>query len=94
MTEISVASAGGSTRAGASILAMVDPTQGDAVTPLLEEHLALSGRRFKCVRNHTAWDASPQLRSQPVLPPAFSEGARCLEALGLTLDVGACHPQM
>ena len=101
MTEVAMASEGGSTRACAGIVGLVDLTLGDAVAPLLEEHVALSGGRFKGVRNRTAWDASPAVRSNLVSPPPgplgtpeFREGAKRLAALGLTLDVWAYHPQL
>lgn len=83
------------------IVGMVDLTLGDAVAPLLEAHCAVAGRRFKGVRNRTAWHVSPEVRSNLVTPPpgplalpGFADGVRVLARMGLTLDVWAYHPQM
>jgi len=101
MTRIAEAAAGAPTRACAGIVGLVDLTLGDRVASLLEEHMALAGGRFRGVRNRTAWDASPMIRSNlespppgPLPLPAFREGARRLAALGLTLDIWAYHPQL
>ena len=91
----------GSTRACAGIIGMVDLTLGDRVETLLAAHQAIAGPRFVGVRNRTAWNASPEVRSNLVTPPpgplehpAFVAGARRLAALGLTLDVWAYHTQL
>ncbi|MBX9749149.1 MAG: amidohydrolase family protein [Roseococcus sp.] len=101
MTRIAEAAAGRSTQACAGIVGLVDLTLGDRVTPLLEEHVAIAGGRFRGVRNRTAWNASPAIRTNLEAPPpgplpltAFREGARRLAAMGLTLDVWAYHPQL
>ena len=101
MTRMAEAAEGGRTRACAGIVGLVDLTLGDRVTPLLEEHVAIAGGRFRGVRNRTAWDASPLVRSNlespppgPLPLPALREGARRLAAMGLTLDVWAYHPQL
>ncbi|MDB5412207.1 MAG: amidohydrolase [Rubritepida sp.] len=104
ITSIAVASEADKstpTLACAGIIGMVDLTLGERVTPLLEEHVAISGGRFVGVRNRTAWNPSPEVRSNlespppgPLAHPAFHDGARQLGKLGLTLDVWAYHPQM
>ncbi|TCH96184.1 amidohydrolase [Roseococcus sp. SYP-B2431] len=101
MTEVAKAAEAGRTRACAGIVGLVDLTLGERVTPLLEEHVAVSGGRFKGVRNRTAWDPSPRVRTNlevpppgPLNDPAFQEGARRLGELGLTLDVWAYHAQL
>ncbi|WP_421993749.1 amidohydrolase family protein [Roseococcus sp.] len=101
MTELAKATETSRTRACAGLVGLVDLTLGDRVTPLLEEHVALSGGRFKGVRNRTAWDASPRVRSNlevpppgPLNDPVFKDGAKRLGELGLTLDVWAYHPQL
>jgi len=101
MTRVAEAAAGAATHACAGIVGLVDLTLGDRVTPLLEEHVALAGGRFRGVRNRTAWDASPAIRTNlespppgPLPLPAFREGARRLAAMGLTLDIWAYHPQL
>jgi len=101
MTAIAKAAEQERTRACAGIVGLVDLTLGDRVKPLLEEHVAVSEGRFKGVRNRTAWDASPRVRSNlevappgPLANPAFREGARRLGEMGLTLDVWAYHAQL
>lgn len=101
MTRVAEAAEAGPTRACAGIVGLVDLTLGDRVAPLLEEHVALAGGRFRGVRNRTAWDASPLVRSNlespppgPLPLPEFRVGARRLAAMGLTLDVWAYHPQL
>lgn len=101
MTALAQAAETEKTRACAALVGLVDLTLGDRVTPLLEEHVALSGGRFKGVRNRTAWDPSPRVRSNleiappgPLADPAFREGAKRLGELGLVLDVWAYHPQL
>ncbi|UPY37982.1 amidohydrolase family protein [Sediminicoccus sp. KRV36] len=101
MTRVAEAAETATTRACAGIVGLVDLTLGDRVVPLLEEHVAIAGGRFRGVRNRTAWDAAPNIRSNlespppgPLPLPAFREGARRLAAMGLTLDVWAYHPQL
>lgn len=101
MARVAEAAAGGAMGACAGIVGLVDLTLGDRVTPLLEAHVATAGGRFRGVRNRTAWDAAPAIRSNlespppgPLGLPAFHAGARRLAAMGLTLDVWAFHPQM
>ena len=91
----------GPMRACAGIIGMVDLTLGDRVAPLLEAHRAIAGPRFVGVRNRTAWNASPEIRSNLVTPPpgpledpAMVAGAKRLAAMGMTLDVWAYHPQL
>lgn len=101
MARLAEQSATRATLACAGIIGMVDLTLGDRVVPLLEEHVAISAGRFRGVRNRTAWDPSPEVRSNlespapgPLARPEFQEGARRLAKLGLTLDVWAYHPQL
>ncbi|PZW39294.1 putative TIM-barrel fold metal-dependent hydrolase [Humitalea rosea] len=101
IAQASAADLASPTRACAGIIGMVDLTLGDRVTPLLEAHAAIAGGRFRGVRNRTAWDPSPEVRSNlespppgPLANPAFHQGAARLVALGLTLDVWAYHPQL
>ncbi len=91
----------GRNRPCAGIIGYVDLTLGDRVTPLLEAHVAVAGKRFVGIRNRTAWHPSPAIRSNLVTPPPgplehpnFHAGARRLAAMGLTLDVWAYHPQL
>lgn len=101
MAAVAEAAEGSATRACAGIVGLVDLTLGDRVEPLLEEHVVAAGGRLRGVRNRTAWDASPLIRSNlespppgPLALPEFRAGARRLAAMGLTLDVWAYHPQL
>ncbi len=101
---IAAASASGSygpLRACAGIVGFVDLTLGDRVAPLLEAHLAAARSRFRGVRNRTAWDPSPEVRSNllgpppgPLRDPQFIEGARRLATYGLVLDIWAYQTQL
>lgn len=91
----------GSIRACAGIVGMVDLMLGDAVTPLLEQHIQAGGERFRGIRNQTAWHERPEINSNPVPPregllsePAFRLGASRLQKYGLSLDVWAYHTQL
>jgi L-fuconolactonase len=83
------------------IVGMVDLTLGEAAGAVLEKHVAAAGRRFKGVRNRTAWHPSPEIRSNlvsaapgPLEHPDFVTGARVLGRMGLTLDIWAYHTQL
>ncbi len=91
----------GTARLCDGIVGMVDLTLGDAAEAVLEKHVAAAGRRFKGVRNRTAWHPSPEIRSNLVTPPPgplehpdFIKGAKVLARMGLTLDVWAYHTQL
>ncbi|WP_424814686.1 amidohydrolase family protein [Roseococcus sp. YIM B11640] len=101
MAGLAEEAARGRTRACAGIVGLVDLTLGDRVAPLLEEHVAAGRGHFRGVRNRTAWDASPRVRSNLETPPpgplglpSFREGAKRLGEMGLTLDIWAYHPQL
>lgn len=91
----------GPIRACAGIVGMVDLMLGDAVAPLLEKHIQAAGRRFRGIRNQTAWHERPEINSNPVPPrkgllsePAFLRGAARLRDYGLSLDIWAYHTQL
>jgi L-fuconolactonase len=91
----------GPIRACAGIVGMVDLMLGDAVAPLLEQHIRAGGERFRGIRNQTAWHELPEINSNPVPPrrgllsePAFLRGAGRLREYGLSLDVWAYHTQL
>jgi predicted TIM-barrel fold metal-dependent hydrolase len=91
----------GPMRACAGIVGFVDLTLGDRVAPLLEAHVARAGPRFRGVRNRTAWDPAPEVRSNLLVPPPgpledprFIDGARELARQGLVLDVWAYQSQL
>ncbi len=81
------------------IVGNVDLTLGAATQPVFEQHLAVSGGRFRGVRFTTAWDASERITSQVATPgllldTAVVAAARVMAALELALDVWVYHPQL
>jgi predicted TIM-barrel fold metal-dependent hydrolase len=91
----------GSFRACAAIVGSCDLMAGDRIEPVLDRMAAAGGRRFRGIRNQTAWHQDPAIATNPVPPvkgllleAAFREGVRRLGARGLTLDVWAYHTQL
>ncbi|KQR29985.1 amidohydrolase [Rhizobium sp. Leaf155] len=91
----------GSFRACAAIVGSCDLTAGDRIEPVLDRMASAGGRRFRGIRNQTAWHQDPAIATNPVPPvkgllleAAFREGVRRLGARGLTLDVWAYHTQL
>ena len=90
----------GPVRVAAAIVGYVDLTLGDRVRPLLEQHMAASGR-LAGIRQPLAWDADASL-----LNPAygtfegladstvFRHGLGVLQALGLSFEIWAFYPQL
>jgi predicted TIM-barrel fold metal-dependent hydrolase len=91
----------GPTRLCDAIVGGADLTLGDAVAPVLEAMMAVSGGRLRGIRNPVAWHEDPAVRSSPAQPPrglmrepAFQRGAAMLARYGLSLDVWAYHSQL
>jgi L-fuconolactonase len=81
----------------AAIVGFADLTAGEAVMPLLEEHIAAGRGRFRGVRHICAWDASPVFKSADrglLLDPEFRRGFACLKRYGLSFDAWQYHPQL
>ena len=83
----------GETRAAAGIVGHADLTQGDAVTAVLEAHIAAGGGRFRGIRYSVSWDASDQVRNAFTHPPeslyldaTFRQGFARLAPLGLSFE--------
>ncbi|MDE0365150.1 MAG: amidohydrolase family protein [Gammaproteobacteria bacterium] len=93
------AEAAGGTRVAAAIVAYADLRLGKAVRPVLEAHLAASGR-FRGIRQSGAWDGSGEIPTHSIAPPglyrdaAFREGFACLVDLDLCFDAWLFHPQL
>jgi predicted TIM-barrel fold metal-dependent hydrolase len=90
----------GATRACAAIVGNVDLQLGDRAQAALEAHLAVSGGRFKGIRNVSAWHASG-LRATSANPPPgllldaeFRRGFAALARLGLSFDAWMVHTQL
>jgi predicted TIM-barrel fold metal-dependent hydrolase len=77
----------------------VDLTLGRAVEPILEQHIAASGGRFRGVRISSGWHADEKVGNvteQPnlLIDPRVSEAAAVLSRMGLSLDCWLYHPQL
>lgn len=77
----------------------VDLTLGEAVEPLLHQHIEAAGGRFRGVRLSSGWDADEKIHN--VAPePGLLVDARVLQAatvlsrMGLSLDSWLYHPQL
>ena len=88
-------------RAGACdvMFGNVDLTLGRAVEPILEQHIAASGGRFRGVRISSGWHADKKIGNvteQPnlLIDPRVSEAAAVLSRMGLSLDCWLYHPQL
>ena len=88
-------------RAGACdvMFGNVDLTLGSAVEPILEQHIAASGGRFRGVRISSGWHADEKVGNvteQPnlLIDPRVSEAAAVLSRMGLSLDCWLYHPQL
>ena len=89
----------GPSRACAAMFGNVDMTLGSAVAPLLEQHIALSGGRFKGVRYSTGWDPAPEIHNvapaaNMLADPRVREAVAVLDRMGLSLDLWLYHPQL
>ncbi len=89
----------GATQACAVMFGNVDMTLGAAVEPLLEQHIAASGGRFRGVRYSTGWDADERIRN--VAPDAHMladgrvrQAVTVLTRMNLALDSWVYHPQL
>ena len=88
-------------RAGACdvMFGNVDLTLGSAVEPIIEQHIAASGGRFRGVRISSGWHADKKIGNvteQPnlLIDPRVSEAAAVLSRMGLSLDCWLYHPQL
>ena len=89
----------GDLRVAAAIVGSADLTLGDAVTPVLEAHLAASPR-FRGIRHRAAW-AEPEALQRPsmesphlLLNSRFREGYARLAEYDLTFEGWVHHPQI
>ena len=87
----------GPTKVAAGIVGFADLTQGRAVAPVLEAHLAASDR-FRGIRQAASWNESEAIFS-PGIPgllrkTGFREGLACLKDYGLNYETFLYHPQI
>ena len=89
----------GETRVAAGIVGYADLSLGDAVTEVLEAHIAASPNRFRGIRNSSCWDASPDIGGYKSPPQGllgdatFRQGFAVLDRLGLSFDAWLYHTQ-
>jgi L-fuconolactonase len=91
----------GELRAAAAIVGHADLRLGDAVSAVLESHLQTSPRRFRGIRHHASWDASPDVPNSRIEPgpgiladSTFREGFARLRFYGLSYEAWCYHPQI
>jgi predicted TIM-barrel fold metal-dependent hydrolase len=89
----------GRAKACDALFGNVDLTLGRAVEPILEQHIAASGGRFRGVRISSGWHADEKVGNvteQPnlLIDPRVSEAAAVLSRMGLSLDCWLYHPQL
>jgi predicted TIM-barrel fold metal-dependent hydrolase len=85
----------------AGIVGYADLLLGDAVTPVLEAHLAAGGGRFRGIRNSASYDPDPAVLGPLARVPAgvyadprFRAGFARLAPLGLSFDSWLLEPQL
>jgi predicted TIM-barrel fold metal-dependent hydrolase len=91
----------GKTRCIAGIIGNVDLRIGSRAKGILEQHLAISGGRFKGIRNGATWHADPSLEIYCSGAPQglyrdrnFREGFVGLASLGLSFDAWMFQTQL
>jgi predicted TIM-barrel fold metal-dependent hydrolase len=90
----------GPIRVAATIVGHVDLTLGDRLRPILERHIAASGR-LRAIRQPLAWDSDATLLNAAYATPAdltesaaFRQGMTVLQDFGLSFDIWAFYPQL
>jgi len=91
----------GAARACAGIVGNVDFRIGSRAKAVLEQHILLSGGRFRGIRNGATWDADPGLRvftsgsgEGLYVNRAWREGFAALAPLNLTFEAWMFHTQL
>src|ERR671939_101768 len=91
----------GPARACAGIIGNVDFRVGSRAKGILEQHIIISGGRFRGIRNGATWHADPSLRiftsgsgEGLYLDRAWREGFAALAPLNLTFEAWMFHSQL
>lgn len=89
----------GPTNACEVMFGNLDLTLGDAVEPLLEQHLEAAGGRFRGVRISSGWDAHDKIaniaeHAELLGQPEVYAAAGVLSRMRLSLDCWLYHPQL
>ena len=98
-SAMSASGAFGITRACDVMFGNVDLTLGDAIEPLLEQHLDASGGRFRGVRLSSGWHADDRIHNvaeQPglLIDQRVDEAVVVLCRMGMSLDCWLYHTQL
>jgi L-fuconolactonase len=101
IAEASLERSDGRLHMNCGIVGYVDMLLGDAAGEVLDRHIEAAKRRFRGVRNATAWHADPSARGSVLAPPAglsyepeFRRGLSQLAKRGLVFDAWAYHTQL
>src|SRR5207253_671022 len=101
IAAMSAAGKYGKTRCIAGIIGNVDLRIGGRAKGILEQHVTISGGRFKGIRNGATWHTDPSLAIYCSGAPEglyrdrnFREGFAGLAALGLSFDAWLFHTQL
>jgi predicted TIM-barrel fold metal-dependent hydrolase len=101
VAAMSASGAYGDFRACAGIVSRADLLLGEAVTPVLEAHVAAGGGRFRGIRNSASFDADKavlgplnRVEAGLYLSDQFRKGFARLAPLGLTFDAWLLEPQL
>ncbi|MEZ5853216.1 MAG: amidohydrolase family protein [Hyphomicrobiaceae bacterium] len=91
----------GQTRIADGIVGYAPLGLGGDVEPILEAMVRAGGKRFKGVRNISAWHKDPEARGSSANPPPdllrnpkFIEGLKVLTRMGLSFDSFMYHTQL
>ena len=91
----------GPNRACAGIIGNIDFRVGSRAKGILEQHIILSGGRFRGIRNGATWHSDPSLRvftsgagEGLYLDRAWREGFAALAPLNLTFEAWMFHSQL
>ena len=89
----------GRTRACDVMFGNIDLTLAAAVEPLLEQHIEVSGGRFRGVRISSGWHADERInnvaeQASILLDPRVQEAVAVINRMGLSLDCWLYHTQL
>jgi predicted TIM-barrel fold metal-dependent hydrolase len=99
MAAMSASGLFGDTKVCAGIVGGVDLSLGEAVEEVLHAHLRAGGDRYRGVRDSTMYDDDQRILGSSgvahgLANPAFREGFRKLQPLGLSFDTLVLEPQL
>jgi L-fuconolactonase len=100
IAAMSASGAYGKTRVADALVGRADLRDEAHLPEVLDAHLRAAGRRFRGIRQITAWDDEPAMNNPEsqcsphmMRDPAFRRGLATLAKFGLTFDAWIYHPQ-